>query len=158
MDVSRHILVSRYIYIETGISGRSEYLILSSWWENTHVVLLCQLRFTRLSLIIITRENLSMRCIGMQVIYWWSCHHHRHRHYCYYYLVDFFSCLVLITFIWHFAPFPQLVGGVDRMKQVISLAKRPHIVVSMLKSMNLYGKWYCGLFMALKKSFSSYNI
>ena len=28
----------------------------------------------------------------------------------------------------------QLVGGVDRMQQVLSIAKRPHIVVSMIDS------------------------
>jgi hypothetical protein len=30
MDVSRHILVSRYIHVETGISGRREYKIWGS--------------------------------------------------------------------------------------------------------------------------------
>jgi hypothetical protein len=43
MDVSKHILISRYIYIKIGISGRREYYFYHtvSWLESTFVLLAC---------------------------------------------------------------------------------------------------------------------
>jgi ATP-dependent RNA helicase DDX47/RRP3 len=51
-------------------------------------------------------------------------------------------CMIMLgigidLFGWSFVSFWQLVGGVDRMQQVLALGKRPHVVVSIVDPINL---------------------